>query len=102
MPDFGRWTSSGGDPSLNEINRTDRFLDALASEHPVYSTDPGEAELAHLLGGWRDELRDPPLTAPVTPRDAAVASSRASAPARRWPWWVPLPQRCCASAGLAP
>ena len=29
MPDFGRWTSNGGDPSLNEINRTDRFLDAL-------------------------------------------------------------------------
>ena len=45
MPDFGRWTSNGGDPSLNEINRADRFLDALAFEQPVYSTDPGEAEL---------------------------------------------------------
>ena len=30
MPDFGRWSANGGDPSLNEINRTDRFLDALA------------------------------------------------------------------------
>ena len=58
MPDFGRWTSNGGDPSLNEINRTDRFLDALAFEQPVYATDPGEAELAHLLAGWRDEVRD--------------------------------------------
>ena len=32
MPDFGRWTSNGGDPSLNEINRVDRFIDALALE----------------------------------------------------------------------
>ena len=31
MPDFGRWSANGGDPSLNEINRTDRFLDALAN-----------------------------------------------------------------------
>ncbi len=77
MPDFGRWTANGGDPSLNEINRTDRFLDALASQQPVYSTDPGEAELAQLLAGWRDEVRTPPLMAPVTPRDAVVALTRA-------------------------
>src|SRR5258705_174968 len=77
MPDFGRWTSNGGDPSLNEINRTDRFLDALASQQPVYSTDPSEAELGQLLAGWRDEVRTPPLMAPVTPRDAAVALTRA-------------------------
>jgi hypothetical protein len=77
MPDFGRWTSNGGDASLNDINRTDRFLDALATERPVYSTDPGDAELAHLLAGWRDELREPPLMAPVTPRDAALALRRA-------------------------
>ena len=44
MPDFGRW-NNGGDPSLNEINRTDRFLDSLAGQEQVYSTDPGEAEL---------------------------------------------------------
>ncbi|HEX9832085.1 MAG TPA: anti-sigma-D factor RsdA [Mycobacterium sp.] len=73
MPDFGRWTSNGGDPSLNEINRTDRFLDALASEQPVYATDPGEAELINLLSGWRDEIRGTPLTVPVTPRDAVIA-----------------------------
>jgi hypothetical protein len=83
MPDFGRWTSNGGDPSLNEINRTDRFLDALATEQPVYSTDPGEAELANLLAGWRDEVRTPPLTAPVTPRDAVVALDRAVVSRRR-------------------
>jgi hypothetical protein len=73
MPDFGRWTSSGGDPSLNEINRTDRFLDALAFEQPVYATDRGEAELINLLSGWRDDIRDAPLTVPVTPRDAVIA-----------------------------
>ncbi|HTI73673.1 MAG TPA: anti-sigma-D factor RsdA [Mycobacterium sp.] len=76
MPDFGRW-NNGGDPSLNEINRTDRFLDALANQQPVYSTDPGEAELAQLLSGWRDEIRTPPLMRPVTPRDAAAALTRA-------------------------
>jgi hypothetical protein len=77
MPDFGRWTSNGGDPSLNEINRTDQFLDALANQQPVYSTDPSEAELAQLMAGWRDEVRTPPLMSPVTPRDAAVALTRA-------------------------
>jgi hypothetical protein len=76
MPDFGRWSSNGGDPSLNEINRTDRFLDALANQQPVYSTDPSEAELAQLLAGWRDEIRTPPLMSPVTPRDAVVALTR--------------------------
>jgi hypothetical protein len=76
MPDYGRW-NNGGDPSLNEINRTDRFIDALANQEPVYSTDPSEAELAQLFAGWRDEVRMPPLMAPVTPRDAAVALTRA-------------------------
>src|ERR1700754_5014337 len=76
MPDFGRWSANGGDPSLNEINRTDRFLDALPHQQPVYSTDPSEAELAQLLAGWRDEIRTPPLMSPVTPRDAVVALTR--------------------------
>ncbi|OBB77374.1 anti-sigma-D factor RsdA [Mycobacterium sp. 852014-52144_SCH5372336] len=83
MPDFGRWTSNGGDPSLNEINRTDRFLDALATQQSVYSTDPSEAELAQLLSGWRDEVRTAPLTATVTPRDAVLALDRAAASRRR-------------------
>ncbi len=73
MPDFGRWTGGGGDPSLNEINRADRFIDALSTTQPVYSTDPAEAELAFLLSDWRDEVRDAPITAPVSDRDAVVA-----------------------------
>jgi hypothetical protein len=73
MPDFGRWTGNGGDPSLNEINRDERFLDALASGQPVYATDPAEAELAFLLSDWRDGIRDTPATTVVTPRDAAIA-----------------------------
>jgi hypothetical protein len=73
MPDHGRWTSSGGDPSLNEINRADRFFESLAAKQPVYSTDPAEAELAFLLSGWRDDVRDAPITVPVTPRDAVEA-----------------------------
>jgi hypothetical protein len=76
MPDFGRW-NNGGDPSLNEINRTDQFIDALANQQPVYATDPSEAELAQLLSGWRDEIRTPPLMRPVTPRDAAATLTRA-------------------------
>ncbi len=83
MPDFGRWGANGGDPSLNDINRTDRFLDSLAFEQPVYATDPGEAELANLLAGWRDEVRTPPLSVPVTPRDAVFALDRASASRKR-------------------
>ena len=83
MPDFGRWTANGGDPSLNEINRTDRFLDALATEQPVYSTDAGEAELAHLLAEWRDEMRQPPAAALVTQRDAVKALGRAVASQQR-------------------
>ena len=58
MPDFGRWNANGGDPSLNEINRTDQFLDALATQQPVYATDRGDAELANLLAGWRDDVRE--------------------------------------------
>lgn len=83
MPDFGRWTGNGGDPSLNEINRTDRFLDALADEQPVYATDPGEAELAQLLAGWRDEVRRAPLRRALTPRDAVIAFEQARAARRR-------------------
>jgi Anti-sigma-D factor RsdA to sigma factor binding region len=83
MPDFGRWTANGGDPSLNEINRTDRFLDALAAEQPVYSTDPGEAELAHVLAGWRDDVRRPPARMVATQRDAVAALNRGVASRQR-------------------
>ena len=73
MPDFGRWTSNGGDPSLNEINRTDRFLDALAFERPVYATDPGEAELAQSAGRLARRRPRHPADSPADPRDAVVA-----------------------------
>ncbi|OBC02920.1 hypothetical protein A5784_15530 [Mycobacterium sp. 852013-50091_SCH5140682] len=72
MPDFGRWTSNGGDPSLNEINRTDRFIESLSLDRQVYATDPAEAELAQLLAGWRDEARRP-TSGVVTTRDAIAA-----------------------------
>ena len=105
MPDFGRWTSNGGDPSLNEINRADRFLDALATKQPVYSTDAGEAELIYLLPGWRDEMREAPLSVPVTPRDAVMALDARAAGRHRSRRTLrssdPRPRRCCASAGSA-
>lgn len=83
MPDFTRRALDGGDPSLPEINQTDRLLDALAGEQPVYSYDSGEAELAYLLAGWRDEIRQPPMAGVVTPRDAAIALDRATATSQR-------------------
>ena len=46
MPDSGQWSPGGGDPSLNEIRRVDRFFDALAADQHAYSTDSTEAELA--------------------------------------------------------
>ena len=46
MPDFGRWNANGGDPSLSDINRSDQFLDALASGGPVYAADQGEVRAA--------------------------------------------------------
>lgn len=76
MPDFSRWGANGGDPSLNAIARTDRYLDALAAEQLVYSTDPADAELASLMAGWRDEVRRPLATGVATPRDAAIALQR--------------------------
>uniref|UniRef100_A0A5Q5BGA9 Anti-sigma-D factor RsdA sigma factor binding region domain-containing protein n=2 Tax=unclassified Mycobacterium TaxID=2642494 RepID=A0A5Q5BGA9_MYCSS len=83
MPDFTRRAFDGGDPSLPEINQTDRLLDALAGEQPVYSYDSGEAELAYLLAGWRDEIRQPPMASVVTPRDAAIALDRATTTSQR-------------------
>jgi hypothetical protein len=80
MPDFGRWTSNGGDSSLNDINRADRFVEALSTNQPVYSTDPGDAELAYLLADWRDGVRETPLFAVVSEDDAAMALRSAQRP----------------------
>ncbi len=83
MPDFGRWNANGGDPSLNEINRTDQFLDALAAQQQPYVTDRGEAELAQLLAGWRDDVRETPMGHVLTPQDAAIALDKVTRPAPR-------------------
>jgi Anti-sigma-D factor RsdA to sigma factor binding region len=82
MPDFSRWGANGGDPSLNAIARTDRYLDALSSEQPVYATDPADAELANLMAGWRDGVRRPP-TRVGAQRDAEIVLRRALATRRR-------------------
>ncbi|QEN15710.1 anti-sigma-D factor RsdA [Mycolicibacterium sp. ELW1] len=72
MPDFGR-SSRNDDPSLDAILASERFIDALASGHPVAPHDRADAELADLLGGWRDEMRWPPATGLITERDAVTA-----------------------------
>lgn len=82
MPDFSRWGGNGGDPSLNAIGRTDRYLDALAAEQPVYASDPADAELAGLMAGWRDEVRRPPARV-ASQRDAEIVLHRALASRRR-------------------
>ncbi|WP_166902960.1 anti-sigma-D factor RsdA [Mycobacterium sp. DL440] len=82
MPDFGRWTSNGGDPSLNEINRSEKFIEALSLEHQVYATDREEAELAVLLTGWRDDARRTPMSGIATPREAVKALDKATAQGR--------------------
>jgi hypothetical protein len=82
MADHGRWTTNGGDPSLNEINRVDQFIEALSSNQQVYSTDREEAELAYLLADWRDGVRETPVAALFTEQDA-VNALRAGQPSTR-------------------
>ncbi len=78
MPDFGRRDFRGaaqgpGEPSLDAVRRTDSFIDALAGGRPVTPQDPADAELAALLGGWRDELRWPPATGLLSDADVTAA-----------------------------
>lgn len=82
MPDFGRWTSNGGDPSLNEINRSEKFIEALSLERQVYATDREEAELAVLLAGWRDDARRAPMSGIATPREVVAALDKATGQGR--------------------
>ena len=98
--------ANGGDPSLNEINRTDRFLDALAAEQPVYSTDPRRGRAGHSCSpaGATTSAR-PPDRARGAPRDAAIAlHARArgahGATGRRWPWSVRSPLRVLCLGGF--
>ena len=74
MPDFGRWTANGGDPSLNEINR-DGPLPRRA-RHPTSRCTrpiPARRSSRSCSSGWRDEVRDAPVTTLVTIRDAVIA-----------------------------
>ena len=83
MPDFGRPGFGGpgnggpgsGEPSFDDIRRTDSFIDALADGQPIAPEDPADAQLAALLGGWRDEARWPPSTGLVNEEQAIAALS---------------------------
>ncbi|MBV5242435.1 hypothetical protein KUF57_02655 [Mycolicibacterium sp. PAM1] len=81
MPDFGRRDPGGGDPSLTDINRTDQFLDALAAQQQPFVTDRDDVELAQLLAGWRDDIRETPMGHVVTPLQAEAALDRVTRPA---------------------
>ena len=61
------------EPSLDAIRGTDDLIDALATGRPVTPQDSAEAELAALLGGWRDEMRFPPATGLISETDAIAA-----------------------------
>ena len=58
---------------MEEIRRTDSFVDALAGGRPVAPLDAADAELAALLGSWRDETRWPPDSGLITESDAVAA-----------------------------
>ncbi|MGK2882517.1 MAG: anti-sigma-D factor RsdA [Mycobacterium sp.] len=87
MPDYGppnyqdpgrgaHFEPSNGDVSLDALARSDRFLDALAGDHPLPAMGRADYELASLLAGWRDETRYPELTDLVTDRQATQALRR--------------------------
>ena len=57
-------------PDLTAPRRDDRFAvpDVAprgVATYSAYAADRGEAELINLLSGWRDEIRDAPMTVPV-------------------------------------
>jgi hypothetical protein len=81
MPDFGRPGSQ--DPSLDAVRHADSFVNALAEGGLVVPRDPADAELAALLGGWRDEMRWPPATGLIAEADAVAALNAGLAEKRR-------------------
>jgi hypothetical protein len=58
---------------MDEIRRADSFIDALAGGRAVAPLDAADAELATLLGTWRDETRWPPATGLIGEADAIAA-----------------------------
>ncbi|MEI7915982.1 MAG: anti-sigma-D factor RsdA, partial [Mycobacteriaceae bacterium] len=63
----------GPEPTLEEIRRTDDFLDALAAGQPAATQDSADAALAAMLGGWRDEMRWPPDAGLISESQALAA-----------------------------
>ncbi len=68
--------------NLDELARSERFLDALATRATVDfadtadAADTGDDVLAALLEEWRDELRWPPASDLVSDAEAVVALER--------------------------
>ena len=90
MPDFGRPGVRGSgpgpqEPSLDAVRRTESFIDALADGRPAIPQDPADAELAALLGNWRDELRWPPATGLLSEADVMAAFNAGRAQKRTGP-----------------
>ncbi len=69
MPDHRR----PDEPSLDDIHRSDSFIEALAAGRPAAPQDHVDAALAALLGGWRDETRWPPDTGLISETQAIAA-----------------------------
>ena len=63
----------GDEPSLDAIRSSDDFINALATGRPATPSDAADADLAALLGGWRDEMRFPPATDLISESDAVTA-----------------------------
>lgn len=84
MRDFGD-SQFDREPSVDAIRWTDSFVDALAGGRPVAPQDPADAELAALLGEWRDDMRWPPATGLIRETDAIVALNAGRAEKRSLP-----------------
>jgi hypothetical protein len=70
---------------MDAIRRADSFIDALAIGGPAPAQDAADAELAALLGNWRDEMRRPPATGLITEADAIAALNAGRAQKRLGP-----------------
>ena len=75
MPNFSGPNVSGPDfePTLDEIRRSDDFIDALATGRPATTSGQADAALAALLGDWRDGMRWPPETGVISEQQAIAA-----------------------------
>jgi Anti-sigma-D factor RsdA to sigma factor binding region len=87
MPDSGRPSFDQPDP--DELARTERLIDALATRQPVEFEDvgdhgdPGDRALAALLEDWRDELTSPSADAVCSELEVVGALNRGLASRRR-------------------